>query len=618
MPIVKLLLDAGADVNSPNGWALQTAAAEGHYEIVELLLTRGANVNATTLNENFPQQTALQGACEFGREDIVSLLLQHNADPNLGGGEDAPPILAAAMYGEEKILTKLVDAKANVNVSGGDDDSTPLINAAACIPGVECLKKLLDAGANINLADSDGNTALIAAAEAGDEDVVQFLLDHGADIMHSNHEGKNALQVALEEEEQDCVEVLVKHISIILAALKGAMDAGNAEVIGVVRNATASGQGLNYDDDTHHGGIQSSTEQRGGAESFAPDKNQSEYGQKSQYEPVRRNTSETYPGRHLVESYATGIEAQRTTFQQTQTTMEFQTAVSKQSYGQPPITPPQQQMNELRSYQQVASVQQATQSYPAKVPDPWNQERNHYVAYAGQPAQSLAEQQAIKRKPAPILQGGEQFRSTPSPPNQAAGSTSSFGAPAPTYAAYRPGVESTPSRKDQYTTYSQNLRQDPEPITVSQALPPNRPPYITTQSQPTRPAPGPSASNSMQDISLYDGSQYGPLEVPYEDDAMRGATRYASPPGLRIQTPQPAGSQNGIKAYPGALQRPYPQKSHTSPGPTQNYPDPWGNQERPGQAAQHQGYVDHSASQYPNINRPRQDVPPQRSGFFGN
>ena len=89
MPILLLLLNAKADVNSLDGWALQTAASEGHMDIVQELLRRGADVNAFTTNENFRPGTALQGACEAGRKEIVALLLEKGADPNLGGGDDS-------------------------------------------------------------------------------------------------------------------------------------------------------------------------------------------------------------------------------------------------------------------------------------------------------------------------------------------------------------------------------------------------------------------------------------------------------------------------------------------------------------------------------------------------
>src|SRR5881628_1614458 len=107
-----MLLDAGADINAPEGYPIQAAAAEGHYDVVqELLKQPGANVNALTTRDSFAAGTALQGATEAGQTEIVRLLLNSGANPNHGAGEDAPPIIAAAMRAEEEILELLVKAK---------------------------------------------------------------------------------------------------------------------------------------------------------------------------------------------------------------------------------------------------------------------------------------------------------------------------------------------------------------------------------------------------------------------------------------------------------------------------------------------------------------------------
>lgn len=248
--ILRRLLAADADVNSPHGWALQAAASEGHADIVEALLNSGADVDALTRRENFPQETALQRATENGRLDIVRLLLDRGANPSLHGGEEAPPVLAAAVYAEEDILARLIKANANVNAFRGCDRSTPLINAARFISGTRSLERLIKAGALVDATDKDGKTALIAAAEVGDTEVVRFLLEQGADVMHTTKSGKNALKTALESGVMDCVEVLVDHVSNIMSALRVAMNSGNKEVASVIRASSPTTSTPRYEIDT--------------------------------------------------------------------------------------------------------------------------------------------------------------------------------------------------------------------------------------------------------------------------------------------------------------------------------------------------------------------------------
>lgn len=235
---MELLLEKGATIDNPTGWPLQVAAKRGHTNVIEKLLARGANINALTTNENFPQGTALQAACEFGQSDVVRMLLEHGADPNLRPNESTCPLIAATLNGDENATRLLLDNKSEVNVHGGRYNATPLINAASWLP-TEFVKLILQAGANIDDDDEDGDTALISAARRGDADCIKLLLDHGADFMHTNHDGQNALQVAIlnSNANEECAKILIDTMSNILMSIKAAMDTGNEAVASVVRAA---------------------------------------------------------------------------------------------------------------------------------------------------------------------------------------------------------------------------------------------------------------------------------------------------------------------------------------------------------------------------------------------
>jgi ankyrin repeat protein len=88
LPFVKRLVEAGADVNL-YGWPpLIYAAFNGHAAVVDYLLQKGAEINATTANGS----TALLFAARFGHLAVVELLLQHKADPNIANERGATAI----------------------------------------------------------------------------------------------------------------------------------------------------------------------------------------------------------------------------------------------------------------------------------------------------------------------------------------------------------------------------------------------------------------------------------------------------------------------------------------------------------------------------------------------
>ena len=79
--IVKLLIDAGVDVNITNSSGrnpLSYAAENGHVEIVKLLITLGADVN----NQSSEDGTSVLIEAS-NNTDIIKVLLESGADPNI-------------------------------------------------------------------------------------------------------------------------------------------------------------------------------------------------------------------------------------------------------------------------------------------------------------------------------------------------------------------------------------------------------------------------------------------------------------------------------------------------------------------------------------------------------
>ena len=76
--VVRILLDAGADIERADGWSyvpLHWAAMNNHYETVKLLLDEGADVDK---EDQWGRTSLLRAASE----DVAKLLMRHGADPN--------------------------------------------------------------------------------------------------------------------------------------------------------------------------------------------------------------------------------------------------------------------------------------------------------------------------------------------------------------------------------------------------------------------------------------------------------------------------------------------------------------------------------------------------------
>ena len=156
---IKLLLDLGADPNTPNdagATALHWAVDEP--EATRLLLEHGADPNARSADGLTP---LLLAAGRFGSGDVVRLLLDHGAKP------DGNIVARAATAGDESMMRLLIER-------GAEKQRLPqdLAIRSACQGCVDLLLQWA--------TKDDLNRALAAAARQGDSKSIQMFLDRGA------------------------------------------------------------------------------------------------------------------------------------------------------------------------------------------------------------------------------------------------------------------------------------------------------------------------------------------------------------------------------------------------------------------------------------------------------
>jgi ankyrin repeat protein len=192
----KALLDRGANVEAlgyhrttPLVWA----AMEGNVPMVELLLSRGADVKAT----NALGQNALTSGVLNAQ--IVRLLLAAGADVEAGDSLGITPLMAAASQGAlpivELLLSKGAAVKARSTDGRGVLHFALMANRKRALAVFEALHR---AGAPTDAVDADGVTLLMGAASAGHAAIMRTLIGNRVKVWARDATGRTALDYAVQ------------------------------------------------------------------------------------------------------------------------------------------------------------------------------------------------------------------------------------------------------------------------------------------------------------------------------------------------------------------------------------------------------------------------------------
>jgi ankyrin repeat protein len=240
MMVVQLLLEEGADIGVRSDYSKQTvlqcAAMHGHKATVRLLLEKGANVNGKysdgqklekssgpSLFRRFRgmtgERTALHFASGSGHQGVVQLLLEKGADIE-AKGFGKTPLHEAVENGHVPVVQLLLANGAAITATDENVRWTPL-HWAAAMGHEETVRVLLENGADTTAKDryhfgdghaftcESGGRPLHWAARKGHQEVAQLLLEHGADIAARDDNGCTALHRAAQLGHEGVVTLLL-------------------------------------------------------------------------------------------------------------------------------------------------------------------------------------------------------------------------------------------------------------------------------------------------------------------------------------------------------------------------------------------------------------------------
>ncbi|XP_015120124.1 ankyrin repeat and KH domain-containing protein 1 isoform X6 [Diachasma alloeum] len=195
--LVEFLLSRGADIEhrDKKGFTpLILAATAGHQKVVEILLNHGADIEAQSERT---KDTPLSLACSGGRFEVVELLLTRGANKEHRNVSDYTPLSLAASGGYVNIIKLLLSHGAEINSRTGSKLGISPLMLAAMNGHTAAVKLLLDMGSDINAQiETNRNTALTLACFQGRHEVVSLLLDRKANVEHRAKTGLTPLMEA--------------------------------------------------------------------------------------------------------------------------------------------------------------------------------------------------------------------------------------------------------------------------------------------------------------------------------------------------------------------------------------------------------------------------------------
>jgi ankyrin repeat protein len=240
-----MLLDRGASPNAE--WEhdrqltfklatpLQCAAWECNFDGIDVLLTRGAHINAV---HNGDMGTALHAAAAAAHPKVTIHLLDRGADFRIRAGRCGSVLAAAGYGGNHEVVLILLEKGATLDdfedmkssrswheldetarqalsksiISHSKDAFCPSLIEAAKVGAINAAQRFLNEGEHKERkVFATGRTALAYAAQNGHAEIVKLLLENGSQIDNGDRWGNTPLHLAIFSGHLEIVKILVTH-----------------------------------------------------------------------------------------------------------------------------------------------------------------------------------------------------------------------------------------------------------------------------------------------------------------------------------------------------------------------------------------------------------------------
>ena len=256
---VKLLLNNKAIINYSTSENPLCKAIETNTEIARLLIDKGVDINAKTIDGDYPVFRAI----DYQNYEILNLLIKHGVDLTKLNKEGLTVLQAAILKNDLLTVKALLAAGAQVNQTNSkgenayqfaeaqkadkkmmellfveelslielidnqlewsiiplikkhpelanekDSNGFPLLHRLVKVNAKDIIQKIAGYGINLNITDSMGRTALYYAILLGNKEMAYYLGGLNIDINKPCSKGENALELAISHGYTDLAQFL--------------------------------------------------------------------------------------------------------------------------------------------------------------------------------------------------------------------------------------------------------------------------------------------------------------------------------------------------------------------------------------------------------------------------
>jgi len=181
---------------------LHIVAREDDTDLLELLVKKGADINAKGRVQSTPLGTSLA----HNKPKAAEWLIDKGADVRAADSNGKTPLLHASTWGQTKVMTALLVKGADLFAVDTAGDQP--IHSAARNGRKDAVELLLAKGAEVNARGCSGETPLHCAASRNKAAVIKLLLANRADKSIQTREKKTALMIAEKEHYAESIAAL--------------------------------------------------------------------------------------------------------------------------------------------------------------------------------------------------------------------------------------------------------------------------------------------------------------------------------------------------------------------------------------------------------------------------